>query len=384
MVLRLVGVAVGVQYGVTWAVVGILVGQIAGSCASGYAGHRLFAQPPGRRGDGAAPRSGGDHPLRPQVGHRHVARLDAEHAHAARPRRRRARDPGRVLPRRAGADHRVRGALGAGAPDPADRADAATSSTGRIAETYRSLRRYVVGATRRRARARPGRLGADALARPGRARHRLHPGDRCRPDPAARGLPAARARLDEVVPGLDRQAGPADRRSRRRDRRAAPARRSSSASRWGATGAAVGVLVATLAFAVTWAVLLVRLRREHRGAAADAERAARRREGAVVSGIWPPDVGGPGEPCTRCRALPARRAGHDGRGRRRRRRQQPAAESYPVRFTSRRLPVGVRHLHSLVARSARRARGPTSSTRPACSGAAASRPRSRGARSSSS
>lgn len=44
--LRLVGVAVGVRYGVTWAVVGVLLGQIAGSAASGYAGHRLFARHP--------------------------------------------------------------------------------------------------------------------------------------------------------------------------------------------------------------------------------------------------------------------------------------------------------------------------------------------------
>ena len=37
-------------------------------------------------------------------------------------------------------------------------------------------------------------------------------------------------------------------------------------SRWGATGGAVAVLLATAAFAVAWAVLLFRLRREHRGA----------------------------------------------------------------------------------------------------------------------
>ena len=34
--------------------------------------------------------------------------------------------------------------------------------------------------------------------------------------------------------------------------------------RWGATGASVGVLVATIAFACAWGVLLIRLRREHR------------------------------------------------------------------------------------------------------------------------
>jgi O-antigen/teichoic acid export membrane protein len=35
---------------------------------------------------------------------------------------------------------------------------------------------------------------------------------------------------------------------------------------WGATGAAVAVLVATVAFAVAWAVLIARLRSEHRAA----------------------------------------------------------------------------------------------------------------------
>ena len=35
--------------------------------------------------------------------------------------------------------------------------------------------------------------------------------------------------------------------------------------RWGATGAAVAVLLATIAFAAAWAVLLFRLRREHHG-----------------------------------------------------------------------------------------------------------------------
>ena len=35
--------------------------------------------------------------------------------------------------------------------------------------------------------------------------------------------------------------------------------------RWGATGAAVAVLIATVAFAGAWSVLLYRLRREHHG-----------------------------------------------------------------------------------------------------------------------
>jgi O-antigen/teichoic acid export membrane protein len=37
-------------------------------------------------------------------------------------------------------------------------------------------------------------------------------------------------------------------------------------ARWGVTGAAVAILIATLAFALTWAVVLVRLREELRAA----------------------------------------------------------------------------------------------------------------------
>jgi len=47
---------------------------------------------------------------------------------------------------------------------------------------------------------------------------------------------------------------------------------------WGATGAAVAVLVSTLVFAGAWGVALVRLRTEFggRGGAGDAERAVAR------------------------------------------------------------------------------------------------------------
>jgi glycosyltransferase involved in cell wall biosynthesis len=75
----------------------------------------------------------------------------------------------------------------------------------------------------------------------------------------------------------------------------------------------------------------------------------------VVSGIWPPDVGGPASHAPEVAAFLHGR-GHsveavvtaD---------EAPAPEPYTVRFTSRRLPVGVRHLHAaaLVAARARRA-----------------------------
>ncbi len=66
----------------------------------------------------------------------------------------------------------------------------------------------------------------------------------------------------------------------------------------------------------------------------------------IVSGIWPPDVGGPASHAPEvARFLVSR--GHEvevvttASA-------PPAPESYPVQFTSRRIPVGLRHLHSLV------------------------------------
>jgi glycosyltransferase involved in cell wall biosynthesis len=73
----------------------------------------------------------------------------------------------------------------------------------------------------------------------------------------------------------------------------------------------------------------------------------------LVSGIWPPDVGGPASHAPEFAGFLQRR-GHgvevvvtaDG---------APAVEAYPVRFVSRRLPVGVRHaaVAALVARRSR-------------------------------
>jgi len=75
----------------------------------------------------------------------------------------------------------------------------------------------------------------------------------------------------------------------------------------------------------------------------------------IVSGIWPPDVGGPASHAPEV-ADELRARGHDvevvtmaDRA--------PPARPYPVRWASRRLPRGVRHLRAalLVARAARRA-----------------------------
>lgn len=66
----------------------------------------------------------------------------------------------------------------------------------------------------------------------------------------------------------------------------------------------------------------------------------------IVSGIWPPDVGGPASHAPDVAAFLAAR-GH---------RVEvvvtaavaPASRPYPVRYTSRRLPVGLRHAHGLL------------------------------------
>jgi glycosyltransferase involved in cell wall biosynthesis len=75
----------------------------------------------------------------------------------------------------------------------------------------------------------------------------------------------------------------------------------------------------------------------------------------IVSGIWPPDVGGPASHAPDVAEFLSAR-GHrvevvitaD---------KPPTPEAYPIRFTPRRLPVGVRHAHSLalIARRARQA-----------------------------
>ena len=102
----------------------------------------------------------------------------------------------------------------------------------------------------------------------------------------------------------------------------------------------------------------------------------------VVSGIWPPDVGGPASHAPEVAGW-LRGARPRGRGRRDRR-PAPGARGVSRRAGCRaRCPRGVRHARVL--RSSRRARGArTSSIRPACSGARRSARCSRGRRSCSS
>ena len=75
----------------------------------------------------------------------------------------------------------------------------------------------------------------------------------------------------------------------------------------------------------------------------------------IVSGIWPPDVGGPASHAPEvARFLVARGHGVDVVTTAS---SAPVAEAYPVHCTPRRIPVGLRHMHSLflISRHARRA-----------------------------
>ena len=263
MTLRLVGLAVGVQYGVTWAVVGVLIGQIAGSSASGYAGHRLFARHPAAVAGGLR-RDRGEimrFVLKSGIGTSLVSMRNMLTPLAL----------GIVAPivqvgyfRAAQAP--ITGLEALSAPV---RLILLTEQTrdveqGRIAETYRSLRRYVVGATGVALVLAPVAwvlmpwlvrvvLGTDYIPATDAAQILLLAA--ClrlvlgwtKSFPVSIGKPGLRivAHSVEIVVLIPLVLVFGD--------------------LWGATGASVGVLVATAAFAVTWGVLLLRLRREHRG-----------------------------------------------------------------------------------------------------------------------
>ena len=131
---------------------------------------------------------------------------------------------------------------------------------------------------------------------------------------------------------------------------------------WGATGGAAAMVVST-------AVVLPALGRAARARArrARGDGGARELKVLVVSGIWPPDVGGPGEPRAGGGGVPARaRARGRGRdhGRRRARARGVPGALGPA------LAAARRAARRRACGSSRRGRGaPTSSTRPACSAA---------------
>ena len=264
MLLRLIGVVAGVRYGVTWAVVGILVGQILGSCASGYAGHRLFSRYPaavatGLRRDRSELLA---FVLKSGVGTSLVSMRNTLAPLAL----------GAVAPIEQVGYFRAAQApiTGLDALSAPVRLILLTEQTrdveqGRIAETYRTLRRYVLGASAVALVLAPIAwvlmpwlvrvvLGTQYIPATDAARILLLAA--ClrlvlgwtKSFPVSIGKPGLRivAHAVEIVTLLPLVLLLGD--------------------RWGATGAAAAVLVATIAFACAWGVLLIRLRREHRGA----------------------------------------------------------------------------------------------------------------------
>ena len=261
MVSRLIGVALGVRYGVTWAVVGVLLGQIVGSCASGYAGHRLFSRYPAATTTNLKRdrRELTAFVLKSGIGTSLVSMRNTLSPLAL----------GIVAPITQVGYFRAAQApiTGLEALSAPVRLILLTEQTrdveqGRIAATYRSLRRYVVGASAVALVLAPIAwvlmpwlvrvvLGAQYIPSTDAARILLLAA--CirlvlgwtKSFPVSIGRPELRivAHAVEIVVLLPLVLLLGD--------------------RWGATGAAVAVLLATIAFGCAWGVLLVRLRREH-------------------------------------------------------------------------------------------------------------------------
>lgn len=268
MGLRLVGLAIGVQYGVTGAVVGILLGQIAGSCASGYAGRRLFLRHPStavvglRRDRGELARF----VLQSGVGTSLVSMRNTLAPLAL----------GVVAPIAQVGYFRAAQApiTGFDALSAPVRLILLTEQTrdveeGRLSDTYRSLRRYVVGSSVVALAIAPFAwilmpwlvrvvLGESYIPATDAARILLLAA--ClrlvlgwtKSFPVSIGRPGLRiiAHSVEIITLLPLVI--------------------LLGAKWGATGAAVAMLLATIAFGGAWAVLLYRLRREHRAAGDEA------------------------------------------------------------------------------------------------------------------
>ncbi|TML48054.1 MAG: glycosyltransferase family 4 protein [Actinobacteria bacterium] len=311
--------------------------------------------------------------LRLPVDDRDGRHLAADHARPARSRSRLDHDAGGPLPHRTGpADRAYRREL-ARPPRPAHRADPRLGGRARGERARRDSQ--VHGRCRgAHGRRRAGLLLRDALARSDRVRGsvlgRRHRGAN-RP---ARGGDPVRDRLDEVAPGDRGQAPAANRHARARDHRRDSARRRPRC--------AVG-----------------RHRRRSRGPRLDDRLrgsvgcrdrppardhgrrpdAARRRHRAVkvlvVTGIWPPDPGGPAS------HAPALARFLRGRGHTvevvTTAVTAPAAQQFEIHWISRRAPAPLRHLRvaNLVRTYARAADVvyATSMVRRAAIGAAAAR-----------
>jgi O-antigen/teichoic acid export membrane protein len=258
MVLRLVGLAIGVPYGITGAVVGVLVGQLLGSVASGIAGAFVFRRHP-RQALGTLARDRGEiarFVIQSGVGTSLVSMRNMLAPLALGV----VASPTQVGYFRA-AQAPITGLEALSAPV---RLILLTEQTrdveqGRIAETYRSLRRYVTGASLLVVVLAPVAwvlmpwlvrvvLGPDYVPATDAARILLFAA--ClrlvlgwtKSFPVSIGRPSLRivahgVEIAVLLPLL-----------------------LTFGAAWQATGAALAMLIATVAFAITWAILLVRLR----------------------------------------------------------------------------------------------------------------------------
>ena len=275
-------------------------------------------------------------------------------------------DQAGLLPQRAGAGDRLRGALVAGAARAADRADARLRGGPRTSQMYAMLRRYIVGTTaadaRRRCRFCWWLMPYLAWGSRTAPTFREHATTAARlvlvaaalqliwgwtkSFPVSIGRPGLRIVAQTVEIAVLRAA--AARVRRRSGARPAARRRCSSRPRRSARS---GRCCCSRVCAAT---------RRTGG--------AREMKVLVVSGIWPPDVGGPASHAPEVAAF-LRGARARGRGRDHGRRRACAPTGYPVRWVPRSLPAGVRHAQGVRARRRRARARPTSSTRRACSGA---------------
>ncbi len=258
MVLRLVGLVIGVPYGITGAVAGVLVGQLLGSIASGAAGTLVFRQHP-REALGTLSRDRGEiarFVVQSGVGTSLVSMRNTLAPLALGV----VASPTQVGYFRA-AQAPITGLEALSAPV---RLILLTEQTrdveqGRIAETYRSLRRYMTGATLVVLVLAPVAwmlmpwlvrvvLGADYVPATDAARILLLAA--ClrlvlgwtKSFPVSIGRPSLRivahgVEIAVLLPLL-----------------------LVLGAAWQATGAALAMLIATVAFAITWALLLARLR----------------------------------------------------------------------------------------------------------------------------
>ena len=303
-------------YGVAGAALGMVVAQVVATIAISVAGLAAFRRFPKAPSEPLGEDVRGARGVPLLLDARLLARLGAGDArNLARPDRRPDR-PGRLLPERPGARDGLRGALGPGAPRDADRADPRLRGRPLRPGASAMLKRYVAATGALMLVAVPILWIADAVPdrrSPTGPTFRAHATDAARLVLARRRAPA-RLGLDEVVPRLDRPPGAPRDRPVDRDRRLRPAAPRSSPR--------AGARPARRARCSSRRSSSARSGRDHPPAAPGSHRAMEPvapLKVLIVSGIWPPDVGGPAshapEVAAFLRGPRARRRGRDHRRR---------------------------------------------------------------------